>query len=76
MRIIAFLTDPPVVRSVLLHLGLPDRPPPIAPARGPPQAEIDFGQTSFDQTSGHDPDGSDAGPDFEFDPSLPEEMEL
>jgi hypothetical protein len=71
MRIIAFLTDPPLVRTILLHLDLPDRPPPIAPARGPPQAEIDFVQTP-----GYDPAEGDPGPAFEFDQSLPEETEL
>lgn len=34
MRILAFLTDPPVVQGILLHLDLPHRPPPVAPARG------------------------------------------
>jgi hypothetical protein len=71
MRIVAFLTDLPTVRSILLHLGLPDRPPLVAPARGPPQAEIDF-----DQTSGFDPAEGDPGPDFNFDQSLPEELDV
>jgi hypothetical protein len=57
MRVVAFLTEPPIVRPILLHLGLPDRPPPVAPARGPPQAEIDF-----DQTPGYDPADGDRGP--------------
>jgi hypothetical protein len=69
MRIIAFVTEPEVVRRVLIHLGLPDRPPPLAPARGPPQAEL-----NFDQTSGYDPADGDPGPDFEFDQSVPEEL--
>jgi hypothetical protein len=43
LRVLAFLTDPSVIRAILLHLGLPAMPPPIAPARGPPQAEMDFG---------------------------------
>jgi len=33
MIILAFLTDPPVVRKILLHLGLPAEPPVLAPAR-------------------------------------------
>jgi hypothetical protein len=28
------------VEAILLHLDLPHRPPPVAPARGPPQAEL------------------------------------
>lgn len=40
MRILAFLTDPPVVRSILVHLDLPHRPPPVSPARGPPQGDF------------------------------------
>ncbi len=36
MRIIAFITDAPTVREILIHLGEPITPPTIAPARGPP----------------------------------------
>jgi len=36
MRIIAFITDGPTVRDILVHLGEPTAPPRIAPARGPP----------------------------------------
>ena len=39
---IALLTDPPVVRKILNHLDLPTEPPPIAPARAPPQQDLDF----------------------------------
>ena len=35
MTVIAFLTDPPVLRRILDHLGLPSSPPPLAPARSP-----------------------------------------
>lgn len=40
MRLIAVLTDPDVGGGILRHLGLPDTPPPVAPARGPPQASL------------------------------------
>lgn len=40
MRILAFLTDPGVVRPILRHLRIPEHPPPISPARGPPQTEL------------------------------------
>jgi hypothetical protein len=36
MRIIVFITDPPTVRDILIHLGEPITPPTIVPARGPP----------------------------------------
>jgi hypothetical protein len=36
MRIIAFITDGPTMRDILVHLGEPTAPPRIAPARGPP----------------------------------------
>jgi len=35
MTVIAFLTDPPVLKRILDHLGLPSSPPPLAPARSP-----------------------------------------
>jgi len=37
MRLIATIKDPDVIRKILGHLGLPTEPPPIAPARAPPQ---------------------------------------
>jgi hypothetical protein len=36
MRIIAFISDGPTVRDILVHLGEPIAPPTVAPARGPP----------------------------------------
>jgi len=35
MVILAFISDPPVVRRILDHLGLPSKPPHLAPARDP-----------------------------------------
>ena len=40
MRILAFLTDPGVVRPILRHLRIPEHPAPISPARAPPQTEL------------------------------------
>jgi len=37
MSIIAFITDGPTVRDILVHLGEPAAPPRIAPARGRPR---------------------------------------
>jgi len=36
MQIIALITDGPTVRDILVHLGAPNTPPTVAPARGPP----------------------------------------
>ena len=70
MTILAFLTDPPVVSTILLHLELPHRPPPISPARGPPQGDF-----LLDQTPAFDPAHGEPMPDFVFDQSLPVEFE-
>ena len=67
MRILAFLTDPPVVSAILLHLDLPHKPPPLSPARGPPQSEL------LDQTPTFDPTEPDPVPDF--DQSLPDPLD-
>jgi len=52
MRIITFVLDPPVIESILTHLGEPTTAPVVMPARAPPQAEIAFDQV--DQTTGGD----------------------
>jgi hypothetical protein len=67
MKILAFLTDPPVVTAILLHLELPHLPPPTSPARGPPQGDF-----VFDQTPTIDPAGAQPAPEFIFDQSLPD----
>jgi len=36
MRLIAFVTDPPAIHSILRYLGEPTAAPQVAPARGPP----------------------------------------
>jgi len=40
MEIISFITDPHTVQAILNHVGEPIKPPPIAPARGPPVWEM------------------------------------
>ncbi|HUE96255.1 MAG TPA: hypothetical protein VMN39_06325 [Longimicrobiaceae bacterium] len=42
MRILAFLTDPEPVGTILRHLNLPHTAPRLSPARGPPQAAFDL----------------------------------
>ena len=43
MRIIAFITEGPVIREILDHLGEPSSAPRLAPARGPPLWELSVG---------------------------------
>jgi hypothetical protein len=87
MRVLAFLTDPPVVSAILLHLDLPYKPPPLSPARAPPQSDLLTGlldQTpAFDRGPhathvawGEGPAEPDPVPDFEFDQSLPDDFDL
>ena len=54
------------LERIPLHLHLPHRPPRAAPARAPPQAELDL-----DQTSIFDLDAPDPVPEVEFDQSSP-----
>jgi Putative transposase len=51
MKIIAAIEDPPVIKKILEHLGLPTKPPVPWPARGPPPSlEHDTQQfPDFDQ---------------------------
>ena len=74
MRILAFLTDPPLLSAILLHLDLPHKPPPLSPARGPPQS--DLLTELLDQTPTFDTAEREPVPDFEFDHSLPDDLDL
>jgi len=42
MKLIDFITEPATVSRILEHLGEPTKPPPLSPARGPPQADLEF----------------------------------
>ncbi len=59
MRLIAFLTEPPSIRAILVHLGEPTTPPILAPrARAPPELEHEWAGTpelAFDQCPGTGP---------------------
>ena len=70
MSILAFLTEPPVVSAILLHLDLPHTPPSLSPARGPPQGDL-----LFDHTPVFDPVHAEPEHDFQFDQSLPTAFE-
>jgi hypothetical protein len=39
-RVLAYLTESAVLRRILRHLHLPELPPPLAPARAPPQQAL------------------------------------
>jgi hypothetical protein len=41
-KLIALIKDAFVVRRILRHLELPSEPPPVAPARPPPQRTFGF----------------------------------
>lgn len=74
MRIISFITDPEPVDAILRHIGLPATPPPLSPARGPPQHELDFHVDNahlleMDQTPDFDPTEPEPVPDHDFDPA-------
>jgi hypothetical protein len=42
MRHIQFVDDPAVIQRICAHLGLPTAPPPVAPARAPPQQHFEL----------------------------------
>jgi hypothetical protein len=72
MRILAFSTAAEPVDVILRHLGLPATPPPLFPARGPPQHDLDFDADSgpaIDQTPAYDPTEPEPVPDYDFDQS-------
>ena len=60
MRLIAAITDRPTIERILLHIGQSPRPPPITPARGPPEWERDFDQAPL-------ADAVEAIPEDQFD---------
>jgi hypothetical protein len=47
IRLISFITDPEPIRKILTHLGEPLEPPPISPARGPPNDWGELVQVHF-----------------------------
>jgi hypothetical protein len=63
MRIIAFITEGPVIRHILDQIGEPARPPPIAAARGPPEWEMEEGDLNDDKWDVP----VDPEPEFNFD---------
>ena len=47
MRIISFIEDSHTIREVLPHINEPTQPPPITPARGPPEPECNYDQIAY-----------------------------
>jgi hypothetical protein len=75
LTFIAFLTDPEPITKILAHIGEPTSPPPLHPARGPPQTEflLDLGGPSPEDVAQEClPDDFDQSP--EFDPAVPESV--
>jgi hypothetical protein len=65
MRIIAFVTDTASITCILDHVGEPTQPPPVSPARGPPEWEA-----PFDPSPAFDPSEAEPAPTFEFDQTV------
>jgi hypothetical protein len=55
MRRISHIEEPQTIVRILDHLGLPSEMPPIAPARAPPQQELDF--VDLDELASEAPEG-------------------
>jgi hypothetical protein len=66
MRIIAFITDGPVIRHILDSIGEPSGPPPIAAARGP--AVWDMQEATLDERPWDAP--VDLEPEYNFDQTV------
>jgi hypothetical protein len=70
MRLIAFLTEPASIRTILAHLGEPTTPPALAPrASDPPVLDVGF-TFAFDQSPWSDSTAAASNPSFHFDQTL------
>jgi hypothetical protein len=56
MVVLAFLTDPAVLRRILTHLSLPTAPPPLAPARSSATDFEPVPEPAVDQSASDDAD--------------------
>jgi len=56
MLVIAFITEPTVIKRILDHLNIPSSLPAIAPAQLSPQVELDFSQTAHQSDTELTPD--------------------
>ena len=48
MKILAFVTEAAQVRRILVHVGEPATPLPLAPSRAPPQGEFSWDEEGAD----------------------------
>ena len=49
MKIISFITEPEPINKILRHIGEPTEPPPLSPARAPPQCDLEFYDDMIDE---------------------------
>lgn len=66
MRLIAFVTESEPVKRILTHVGEPNTPPPISPARSPPLRD----HFDWDQFPAFDPEWGEPAPEFQFDQTI------
>jgi hypothetical protein len=66
MTVLAAINDPGVAQKILRHLGLPTDGPRCAPARAPPDLELDF-DDDLEPDAGF---AHDVEPDDGFDPDV------
>jgi hypothetical protein len=66
VRLIAAVTEQKPVQRILRHIGEPPLPPPVSPARSPPE------KPAFDwnPTAGPDTEAAEPPPEFEFDQTV------
>ncbi|WP_045227370.1 hypothetical protein [Methyloterricola oryzae] len=66
MRLIAFITEPGPVQSVLFHIGEPAKSPPISSGRSPPVMKC----FDWDQSTAHGAERGEPDPEYEFDQTV------
>ena len=70
MRLIAAVTVPEPVQRILRHIGKPVLPPPVSPARSPPEEQaFDWDQTASEARGQSEPT-FEPPPEFEFDQTV------
>ena len=66
LRLIAFLTEADPIQRLLIHIGEPATPPPIVPARAPP----DWPEPDFDQINRRKAEQAEPITEFEYDQTV------
>lgn len=70
MRLIAAVTEREPVQRILRHIGEPALPPPISPARSPPEAETFHWDQTASEARGQSEPSFEPPPEFEFDQTV------